>query len=518
MNHLLSQLLTHLTISPVLVPLLAGVLLLVIHERNIFAKRALSIVSLLAQLGVALLLLNAVNTGEILTYALGNWSAPFGIILVADRLAAWMLTITALLSIFAFIYATISTDRAGRHFHVLFQLQLFGLNGAFLTGDLFNLFVFFEILLLASYGLMLHGGGRLRTKAGLHFVVINLAGSTIFLFAVGTLYGILGTLNMADLAVKVANVQPDNIVLVHAAGLLLFSVFALKAALLPLYLWLPAGYANTSAPIAALFAIMTKVGAYSILRVYTLIFGSDAGPAANLITDWLLPLAMATLAVGILGVVGSRFLRAQTAYLVIASVGTLFVAFGINSPASIAAGLYYLPHTTFVTAALFLLADAISNRRGVIADKLDPAPIINSPRLFGGLFLVVAMLIAGLPPFSGFLGKLMLLKSATAHINSAWIMGFVLIGGLLTMIALARTGSLIFYKANNAYIEEPSSHHARVAPYLKPDVRELTAIIGLLSLCIIMTVWAEPIVAYTLATAEQLLAPQHYIEAVLGKP
>lgn len=507
----------HLIISPILVPLLVGILLLLFNERNIVAKRGLSIVSLAAQLCVALLLLQLVNSGEIMTYALGNWPAPFGIVLVADRLAAWMLTITAFLSIFAFIYATMSTDRAGRHFHVLFQLQLFGLNGAFLTSDLFNLFVFFEILLLASYGLMLHGGGRLRTKAGLHFVVINLAGSTVFLFAVGALYGILGTLNMADLAQKVAVLNPENIAIVRAAGLLLFSVFALKAALLPLYLWLPAGYANTSAPVAALFAIMTKVGAYSILRVYTLIFGADARSAAHLILDWLLPLALATLVIGVFGVVGSKALRHQVAYLVIASVGTLFIAFGLNTSASIAAGLYYLPHTTFASAALFLLADAISNRRGTIADKLEPGPVIASPRLLGGLFLIIAMLLAGLPPFSGFIGKLMLLNAALNSQALAWIMAIVLMGGLLTMIALARTGSLIFYKANTAYIEEPSSHTARVAPYAKPDACELIAIIGLLALCLTMTIWAEPVIQFTQATAEQLLAPQQYIEAVLGR-
>src|SRR5690606_34809702 len=152
------------------------------------------------------------------------------------------------------------TDNSGAHFHTLFQLQLFGLNGAFLTGDLFNLFVFFEILLLASYSLLLHGGGRLKTKAGLHFVIINLVGSTLFLFAVGTLYGLLGTLNMADLAVKVAAAPANDAVLIHIAGFLLFAVFALKAALVPLYLWLPAAYAHTTAPVAALFAIMTKVG------------------------------------------------------------------------------------------------------------------------------------------------------------------------------------------------------------------------------------------------------------------
>ncbi len=237
--------------------------------------------------------------------------APYGIVLVVDRLAAWMLLTTSLLAVFALLYAVRGIDTEGRHFHVLFQLQLFGLNGAFLTGDLFNLFVFFEILLLASYGLLLHGGGRNRVKAGLHYVVINLVGSTLFLFAVGTLYGVTGTLNMADLAVKLAQTPPENLALVQSAGLLLFAVFALKAALLPLYLWLPAAYAHTSAPVAALFAIMTKVGAYSILRVYSLMFGDAAGPVANLLDAWLAPLALVTLVLGMLGVLASTSLGSR---------------------------------------------------------------------------------------------------------------------------------------------------------------------------------------------------------------
>ncbi|MDP1523765.1 MAG: monovalent cation/H+ antiporter subunit D [Methylotenera sp.] len=500
----------HLIITPVVVPLLAGILLLLLREQDVAIKRLLSLGSLIAQLGLALLLVKTVSTGDIFVYALGNWAAPFGIVLVADRLTVWMLSTTALLSIFAFIYAMHSTDKAGRHFHALFQLQLFGLNGAFLTGDLFNLFVFFEILLLASYGLLLHGGGRLRTKAGLHFVVINLAGSTLFLFAVGTLYGILGTLNMADLALKVASVPPENLPLVRAAGLLLFGVFALKAALLPLYLWLPAAYAHTSAPVAALFAIMTKVGAYSILRIYTLIYGKQAGPAANLIESWLLPLALATLMVGVLGAVGSRHLRLQTAYLVIASVGTLLIAFGLNSQAGIATGLYYLPHTTFASAALFLLADAIARRRGEMADRLDPGPVIASPRLFGGLFMITAILMAGLPPLSGFLGKFMLLRAALDHPALPWVMAVVLISGLLALIALARTGSLLFYRVQAASADNQSSNVD------KPCFNELAPIVGLLGLCLVLTIWAEPVLQYTNSTALQLLQPYHYIHAVLG--
>ncbi|MDP1708872.1 MAG: monovalent cation/H+ antiporter subunit D [Gammaproteobacteria bacterium] len=511
----------HLVIAPVLLPLLAGILLLLLRRRNLplqraagansFAhltlQRALSVTAVAAQIGLAAGLMAAVSGGDILVYALGDWPAPFGIVLVADRLSAWMLLITALLSLFALLYAIRGADHAGAHFHVLFQLLLFGLNGAFLTGDLFNLFVFFEILLLASYGLLLHGGGRRRTRAGLHFVVINLAGSTLFLFAIGTLYGVLGTLNMADLAVKVAATPPENVPLVRAAGLLLFGVFALKAALLPLYLWLPAAYAHTSAPVAALFAIMTKVGAYSILRVYTLIFGDQAGPAANLIEPWLLPLALVTLAVGMLGAVASTHLRQQVAYLVVASIGSLLTAFGLNSAAGIAAGLYYLPHTTFTLAAFFLLADAIANRRGPLGDRLDPGPVIANSRLLGALFFVTAILAAGLPPLSGFLGKFLILRAALEHPALPWVMGVLLVTALLGLIALARSGSLLFYRAQPAETAVPAA---------APGGGELAPIMGLLALCLALTIWAGPATDFARATAGQLLQPYHYVHAVLG--
>ncbi len=499
----------HLVIAPVIAPLIAGILLLLLRPLNLDLRRLLSVAAVVAQIGLALAIMAAVDGGEILVYALGDWPAPYGIVLVADRLAGWMLLITALLALFALLYALRGTDRAGQHFHVLFQLQLFGLNGAFLTGDLFNLFVFFEILLLASYGLMLHGGGRLRTRAGLHFVVINLAGSTLFLFAVGTLYGVLGTLNMADLAVKMAAVPPEDIALVRAAGLLLFGVFALKAALLPLYLWLPAAYAHTSAPVAALFAIMTKVGAYSILRIYTLIFGSGAGGAAHLIEPWLLPLALATLTIGMLGAVASTALRQQTAYLVVASVGSLLTAFGLNSGAGIAAGLYYLPHTTFAAAALFLLADAIAGRRGELGDRLDPGPAIASPRFLGGLFFITAVLMAGLPPLSGFLGKFLLLHAALTHPALPWIMTLVLLTSLLGLVALARSGSLLFYR--------PHAAEDGAAPVTAPPVAgDAAPVIGLLLLGLGLTIWAGPATDFARATADQLLQADGYIHAVLG--
>jgi multicomponent K+:H+ antiporter subunit D len=519
------SLLDHLAILPVVLPLVVGIVLIVLRNAPRALQRAVAVAATLALLPLALALIQATGDGTHLVYKLGNWEAPYGIVLVADRLAAWMLLTTALLAVFALLYAltapapqpspqmgeganagpTPTYDQQGRHFHVLFQLQLFGLNGAFLTGDLFNLFVFFEILLLASYGLLLHGGGRQRVKAGLHYVVINLVGSTLFLFAVGTLYGVTGTLNMADLAVKLAATPPHNAALVQSAALLLFGVFALKAALLPLTLWLPAAYAQTSAPVAALFAIMTKVGAYSILRVYSLIAGEAAGPLTGLLDAWLVPLALATLALGMAGAMASTSLRQQTAWLVVASIGTLLVAFGLGSADALAAGLYYLPHSTFATAALFLLADSIARGRGEFADRFESGPAMPRARLVGGLFFAVAVAVAGLPPLSGFLGKFMLLQAALESPWMPWVWPVVLATGLLGVVALARSGSLLFYRTHTAHAELPAPANAALAP-----------VVGLLALIVGLVLAAGPLSDFTAATAAQLTAPQHYIDAVLG--
>ncbi|HBU28982.1 MAG: monovalent cation/H+ antiporter subunit D [Thiobacillus sp. GWE1_62_9] len=495
----------HLPILPVLLPLVAGIVLLALRSAPLAVQHSISLAATAALVPLALALLATASDGTQLVYKLGNWDAPFGIVLVADRLAAWMLMATALVALFALLHALRGDDVQGRHFHVLYQLQLFGLNGAFLTGDLFNLFVFFEILLLASYGLLLHGGGRLRVKAGLHFVVINLVGSTLFLFAVGTLYGVTGTLNMADLAVKLARTVPENLALVEAAGLLLFGVFALKAALLPLHLWLPAAYAHTSAPVAALFAIMTKVGAYSILRVYSLMFGADAGAVANLLADWLMPLALVTLVAGMLGAVAATALRQQIAYLVVASVGTLLAAFALDSVDGIAAGLYYLPHTTLATAAIFLLADPIARARGERADRFETGPAMPGARILGGLFFAAAIAMAGLPPLSGFLGKFMLLRAALESPWMTWLWSAVLATGLVGVITLARSGSLLFYRT-----------HSTTEKLTAPRAADWLPAAGLLLLGLGMVIWAGPVSDYATATATQLLEPQAYIDAVLG--
>ncbi len=495
----------HLTIAPVLLPLLAATLLLLSRRfLSLEVRRGLNLAAVATQVVIAAMLLVTVDSGEILTYNLGNWPAPYGIVLVADRLAVWMLLITALLACFALLYAIQGTDRGSRHFHTMFQLQLFGLNGAFLTGDLFNLFVFFEILLLASYGLMVHGGGAQRIRAGLHFVVLNLAGSTLFLFAAGTLYGVLGTLNMADLAVKVAQTPPENLGLVRTAGLLLFGVFALKAALIPLHLWLPAAYSATSAPVAAMFAIMTKVGAYCLLRVGTLIFGAEAGALADLYATWLMPLGLLTLLIGSLGALSAYELRRQVAYLMVVSVGLLLSAFALASQDGIAAGLYYLVNTTFATAAFFLLADLIARERGTLTDRLNPGPQMRRAGLLGGLFFISALLVVGLPPLSGFVGKLLVLRAALGDPSWPWVLAVVLASGLFGIIALGRSGSLLFFKVQGNDTTQ-----------IKPHERSTLPAIGLIVLCLALLGGSGPVLEFCTATADQLLHPHGYIQAVL---
>jgi multicomponent K+:H+ antiporter subunit D len=494
----------HLVIAPLLLPLLGGVVLILIRESATTLRRTISVASSFALIGIAVALLAEVTSEGILVYRLGDWPAPFGIVLVADPLAAIMVLITTILAGCVMLYVLRGSDREARYFHVLFQLQLFGLIGAFLTGDLFNLFVFFEVLLIASYGLLLHGGGARRTRAGLHYVVLNLIGSTLFLFAVGTLYGVLGTLNMADLAQQMTRLAPEDVGIVSAAGLLLFVVFALKAALAPLHLWLPGAYGHTSLAVAALFAIMTKVGAYAILRVYSLLFGHDSGPVAGLLDPWLLPLALLTVVAGTIGVLASRRLAEQAAYLVVVSAGTLLTAFGVGGPTAIAAGLYYLVHTTFATAALFLLADILKRTRGDVGDRLIPGPELPQGQLLGGLFLLVALAVAGMPPLSGFLGKLMILQSTLGTQWATWVFSVILVTSLLAIVAIARTGSRLFFKT-----DDTTGEAVRIHPV------DLTGPTLLLAAGIALVVFADPIYQFGQQAAAQVAQPAGYLQAVL---
>ncbi len=493
---------SHAVLLPILLPLTCGALLLWFGHRR---ARAVSVASCTALLALALYLVARAGGGDIEVYRLGDWPAPFGIVLVLDRLAALMLLATAALALPAAIYACAGEDRRGPWFHALFQFQLAGLNGAFLTGDLFNLFVFFEILLIASYALLLHGGGRARSGAGLHYVLLNLVGSSLFLIALGIFYGVGGTLNMADLAMQVAMAEGDNARLLEAAALLMFAVFALKAALLPLGFWLPRSYAAAPAAAAALFAVMTKVGIYGILRINTLIFGASGGELAHVLLPWLWPLALLTLGFGALGALGARALAELGGYLVLISVGTLLAAIALATPEALGAALYYLLHSTWVSGALFLLAGVMRLHRGEAGDRFVAGPPLPQAALLGGLFLLAAVAVAGLPPLSGFVGKLLILQAVPLDGAAAWLWALVLGGSLCALVALSRAGSTLFWRIDAS---------AGAATVRTPPVA-LLAITALLASSVLLSIGGGAAIGYLDATGRQLLDSGRTVEQVL---
>jgi multicomponent K+:H+ antiporter subunit D len=507
---------SHLPVLPVLLPLFTAAALLLMGDGGgqaghggvlLRRRRMLSLGSVALGAVLAWCLLAQAAQGQLSVYPLGGWPAPYGIVLVVDRLSALMLALTWTIALPVLWYATGGWDAHGRYFHAMFQFQLMGLSGAFVTGDLFNLFVFFEVLLIASYVLMIHGQGRERMRAGLHYVVLNLIASALFLVGLALIYALTGTLNMADVALRVAQLDPQQATLFKSAAMVLLVVFGLKAAIAPLYLWLPATYAATSAPVAALFAIMTKVGVYSIIRVHGVILGEQAGHAALAVQGWLLPAALATTALGVLGALAAHGLARLVAYLTVASVGTILAAVGLFTPAALSAALYYLLHSTLIVAALFLLVELVASQRGSVADRLQPAAPVAQPVLLGLMVLLGAASAAGLPPLPGFLGKLMVLQSAAQTSAHAWVWAVVLGGGFLTLVGLARAGVILFWNVQpDSVAHTPAGSSARLT----------IATMGLLSLSLLLAVAAAPVKRYTDAAALQLADHGAYARAVLG--
>lgn len=506
---------SHAVLLPVALPLAAAILVLAGHRLGLRFARTVFLGAGLLLVAVSAWLVDAAGRGGIAVYALGAWPAPFGIVLVLDRLSAIMVALTTAIAVPAMIYATAGTDTRGRHFHVLFLLQVAGLNGAFLTGDLFNLFVFFEVLLLASYGLMVHGGGPARLRAGLAYVILNLTGSALFLVALGLIYGMLGTLNLADMAVVLPDLPDGDHAVVRTALALLVAVFALKAALLPLSFWLPHAYAATTAAVAAVFAIMTKVGIYALLRVSVIGFAS-APFTADLLQPWLLPLALATIALGTIGALAARRLVAVIANLVVVSTGTLLATLAGSEAGADSAALYYLLHTTLVTAAFFLLADRIAAARGEQGDTLDRGGRPKDAALLGLGFLILAVAASGMPPLSGFLGKIMILRSVQfLDLGSAvWVA--LIVSGFVTMLLLARAGSVLFWEVAPGG-EAATGLVPHEAPCRGGSRRRAVALCLLVGGSPLLTVAAAPVSDYVRATSDQLHARQHYVAAVLGQ-
>ena len=528
----------HLIVAPVLLPLATAALMLLMGEGRRGSKAMINLASTALGLAIAVALLVRVQTGGPAAFGVylpGNWSVPYGIVLVADRLSALMAVLTGSIGLAALLFALARWQHAGVYFHTLFQLQLMGLYGAFLTADLFNLFVFFEVLLAASYGLLLHGGGPERVRAGLHYIAINLVASLLFLIGVAVLYGVTGTLNMADIAHKLRLVPDSDRGLLHAGAAILAIAFLAKAALWPLNFWLPPAYAAASAPAAAVFAILTKVGVYAVLRLWTLCFPAEAGASAGFGDRVLVWGGIATLAYGAIGMMASQQLARLAGYSVIASSGTLIAAVGFDAPVLGGAALYYLASSTLAACALFLLVELLERSRQVeiapplLDDGNDALPMffdaeppagtnldddeealigraIPSALVFLGVaFTVCAMVIAGLPPLAGFVAKLGMLAALLQRADAAsWtLFALLLVSGMAAATALLRVGMRHFWTTQD-----------RPAPRLR--VAETLPIAGLLAATVVLVVQADAVLAYTRATADLLHEPARYMAAVMS--
>jgi len=510
---------THWLVAPIILPALLAPIVVLAARYHLGIQRVFSVTGVLALIAISAGLAWNTSDGTIMLYQLGDWAAPFGIVLVGDRLSTMMVLLTAALAFFVLLYAIGSGwDARGRHFHALFQFQLMGIMGAFLTGDLFNLFVFFEVLLIASYGLMIHAGGNGRLRAGVQYVLFNLIGSTLFLFALGSIYAETGTLNMADLAQRVTLIDASETVGIRVAAVLLLLVFAIKAAVVPLHFWLPASYAEAPAPVAALFAIMTKVGAYAIIRVYTMIFPPELEVTAGLHVDWLLPAALVSLAIGMVGVLAAKRLDRLVAFSVIGSMGMVMVSISLFTPEGIAASLYYIVHSTLAAGMLFLVSDLVRTGREDVG--LTAQAPMGGAALTAALFFTGAIAMAGLPPLSGFLGKLLVLDAAFDTDTMAWVWVTVLISSLISILGFARAGSLLFWKAKDvaaeADVAEPPIDEPVALP--RPTALSYVAVGGLLTLLVLHTVGAGLVHRYTTTMAAQLFAPTPYIETVVNTP
>jgi multicomponent K+:H+ antiporter subunit D len=528
----------HLIIAPILIPFFAGALMLVYDERQRRAKMAISLISVVATLLAAGELLVR-SKGSALTgsndigfYLLGDWAAPYGIVLVVDRLSAMMLVLTGLLALPTLIYASAVWHRQGQHFQSMFQFLLMGVNGAFLTGDLFNLFVFFEVLLAASYGLLLHGGGQLRVRGGLHYIAINLTGSLLFLIGVSLVYGATGTLNMAHLSNLVPDLPEAQRPLFHAGAAIMGLAFLIKAGIWPMSFWLSTAYMAGAAPVAAMFAIMTKVGLYVILRLSFLMFGAGAGISAGFGGQVIIAGGMATVAFGFLGVLASQGLGRMAAHLVLVSSGTVLAAAGFvlagGSAQILAAALFYLVSSTLAISALFLLIELMSREDGGIAALLaltadaygldereeDRQPevglaIPGTLTILGLSFGACLLVLAGLPPLPGFIGKIGILQGLLAGGYAtpalSWVfVALLILSGFATLLGLVRIGIQTFWASEG---EPPRVMALEIAPIL--------ALIGLM---VFLTVKADVTLGYMQDTAEAVLQPAIYADGVLGAP
>lgn len=535
----MNVLLAHLPVLPIVVPLVAGAAMLLLRERQRRTRVTLALASAAVQLGAAVMLLAlttgllpAAWTGGIGVYRIGGWPAPFGIVLVVDPLSTLMLVLFATVALSSLVYAVAHWDNPGQPFHSLLQFLAMGVNGAFLTGDVFNLFVFFEILLAASYGLVLRGLGSARVKTGLNYIAVNLASSALFLMGVALIYGITGTLNMADITQTLTTLAPADRRVFDAGAALLGVAFLVKAGSWPLNFWLPRTYSDAVPPVAAVFAIMTKVGIYAVLRVGTLL-GEDQ-VAAAILGGILFYTGLATLVAGTIGMLSARYLARFVAYSVVVSTGLLLATLGLGLEELTAPALFYLVTSVLTTAAFFMLTGMAERARLTHPhpESTEPVPKpfhaafgVATPNPYGldeevgtaiplamaflGLvFVFCVLLVAGLPPLPGFIAKFAVLSTAlgstAANQAPVWLLSVaVLLSGFAAIFASSRLGMRLFW-----------ARAARRVPRLR--VLEAAPVALLVIVTFALAAFAPAVMQFLQTAAASLHDPNAYVQAVLG--
>jgi multicomponent Na+:H+ antiporter subunit D len=493
-----------LLVLPIVVPLMTAAVTLAAW-RSPRAQRVIPTIGGVALLVVGLLLLRAVVRDGIQAVQLGDWPAPFGITFVADLFSALMVAVTGLMGAAVAIYslATIDPEREQFGYHPLLHLLLCAVCGSFLTGDLFNLFVWFEVMLMASFVLLALGGGRPQIEGAIKYVTLNLVASAFFLAAIGITYGLAGTLNMADLANKLDQVDAPG--LLTTLAMLFLVAFGIKSAVFPLFFWLPASYHTPPVVVSAIFAgLLTKVGVYALIRVFTLLFIQDVGYTHTLI----LVIAGLTMVTGVLGAVAQSEFRRILSFHIVSQIGYMVMGLGLFTRLALAGSIFYIVHHIIVKTNLFLVSGVVDRLHGTLQLR-SLGGLYQSRPLLAGLFLVPALSLAGMPPFSGFFAKLALLH-AGLDVEAYAIVAVALVVGLLTLISMMKIWTEAFWKPLPPETGAAASvGTGRLWLMMGPIVAlaTITALIGLA---------AGPVFSIAIEAADQLLDRQGYIRAVLG--
>ncbi len=492
-------------VLPILIPLFGAVVLLA-GARSIGFQRGGSVVVSSLLMGAAGWLLAEVDAAGVIAIQIGNWPAPWGITLVADRLSAIMVAVSALMGLAVGLFAISDIDegRVRKKFFPVFFVLLFGVNGAFLTGDLFNLYVWFEVMLIASFVLIALGGEKDELEGAIKYVSLNLFSSVLFLTAVGILYGEVGTLNMADLATKIANYEEVNLIV--STSLLLLVAFCIKAAVFPFFFWLPAAYHTPPAAVSAIFAgLLTKVGVYALIRSQTLIFR----PIFDEVQVLLIGLAVLTMVTGVLGAARHFEMRRILSFHIVSQIGYMVLALAFMTPLALAAAIFYVVHHIIVKTNLFLVSGIVMRKKGS-ADLAQIGGLYKSAPWLAALFFIPAFSLGGIPPLSGFWAKFAVVQSGLAV--GAWIaVGAALLVGVLTLFSMTKIWGEAFWKAQ----PEPSEEFAATD---RPATMWMVAPVVLLAVAtLLIGLFGNSLFAFSERAAEQLFDNREYISTVLPK-